>query len=237
MNKPCEVFKKVLSSKDSIRIKLLGDSITQGLGGVGFEQDGEPIVEGFARNPNGYSWANLFTKYMKEKYNSEVVNNACTGTDIQFIIKHFETLVDESDDIVICAIGTNNRNYYHGQWDHTPTREEYGKAFFDYILELNDMLNAKGKQVIFVANTPVLPRREEDGPTWLMLLHMDDINEIYKRAAEKADFPLISLYERFNEYCEQTDVDRETLYWDGGHPSDRGYDVIFKLMVEALGLD
>ncbi|MBQ3100380.1 MAG: hypothetical protein IJC50_05245, partial [Clostridia bacterium] len=67
MNKPCEVFKKVLS-KGNIRIKLLGDSITHGLGGVGFEQDGEPIVEGFARNPNGYCWAKLFKDYMQEKY-------------------------------------------------------------------------------------------------------------------------------------------------------------------------
>lgn len=236
MNKPYEVFNKVLSSKENIRIKLLGDSITQGLGGVGFEQDGEPIVAGFARNPNGYCWANLFTKYMKEKYSAEVVNNACTGTDIQFIIKHFDTLVEESDDIIICAIGTNNRNYYHGQWVHTPTREEYGEAFYNYILELNDMLKAKGKEVIFVANTPVRPRMEADGPTWIMLLHMDDINAIYKKAAEKAGFSLISLYERFNEYCDQNNVDPEPLYWDGGHPSDLGYDVIFKLMVEELKL-
>ncbi len=235
MNKPCEVFKKVLS-KGHIRIKLLGDSITHGLGGVGFEQDGEPIVEGFARNPNGYCWAKLFKDYMKEKYGAEVINNACTGTDIQFIIKHFDALVDESDDIIICAIGTNNRNYYNGQWDHTPTREEYGRAFYNHILDLYDMTEKAGKEIIFIANTPVLPRREEDGPTWIMLLHMDDINAIYKKASEKAGFPLISLYELFNEYVDTTDVDPETLYWDGGHPSDRGYDVIFKLLTKELKL-
>ena len=236
MNKPYEVIKKVLSSKEHIRIKLLGDSITHGLGGVGFEQDGGAIVEGFARNPNGYCWANLFTKFMKEKYGAEVVNNACTGTDIQFIIKHFDALVDEEDDLIICAIGTNNRNYYHGQWDHTPTREEYGTAFYNYIFELNDMLKKANKEVIFIANTPVRPHREEDGPTWIMLLHMDDINAIYKKASEKAGFPLISLYERFIEYCEKNNVDPDPLYWDGGHPSDLGYDLIFKLLVTELNI-
>lgn len=236
MNKPYEVFKNVLSSKENIHIKLLGDSITHGLGGVGFEQDGEHIVEGFARNPNGYCWAKLFKEYMKEKYGAEVVNNACTGTDIQFIIKHFDALVDKNDDIIICAIGTNNRNYYHGQWDHTPTREEYGKDFYNHIMKLYDMTKKAGKEIIFIANTPVRPHREEDGPTWIMLLHMDDINAIYKRAAEAAGFPLISLYERFNEYCEENNVDPDPLYWDGGHPSDLGYNVIFKLLINQLQL-
>ena len=69
MSKPCEVIKKILSVKKSARIKLLGDSITHGMGGTGFEQNGEVFIEGFARNPNGYCWANNFKKYIEENKN------------------------------------------------------------------------------------------------------------------------------------------------------------------------
>ena len=53
---------------------------------------------------------------MEQKYDCEVVNNAAKGTRIEFIIENFDTLVDDSDDIIICMIGTNNRHQYfiHG---------------------------------------------------------------------------------------------------------------------------
>ena len=44
-------------------IKLLGDSITHGVGGSGFCQDGERIVEGYARNTKGYCWAKLLKEH------------------------------------------------------------------------------------------------------------------------------------------------------------------------------
>ena len=43
----------VLGSKKHPRIKLLGDSITHGVGGSGFSQDGELIVPGWSQNTNG----------------------------------------------------------------------------------------------------------------------------------------------------------------------------------------
>ena len=54
--------------KDGARIKLLGDSITHGVGGTGFAQSGEHIVDRFSRNPDGFCWARLFSEHMGEKY-------------------------------------------------------------------------------------------------------------------------------------------------------------------------
>lgn len=92
------------------RIKLLGDSITHGVGGTGFSQNGEPIVDGFARNPDGYCWANLLRHHLEQSGKYTVVNNACTGTTIEFVISNFDVLVDADDDLILCAIGTNNRH-------------------------------------------------------------------------------------------------------------------------------
>ena len=63
MNNTITQLKNALKSGRSLQIKLLGDSITHGVGGSGFEQNGEPIVAGFARNPHGFCWAKLFKEY------------------------------------------------------------------------------------------------------------------------------------------------------------------------------
>jgi hypothetical protein len=145
------LFKKAIEKKRPIRIKLLGDSITHGVGGTGWAMVGEPIVEDFKRSPDSFCWAKLFRDYMKEKYDAEVINNGCTGTTIQFIIEHFETLVSADDDLVICTIGTNNR-HRSKELGERPSREEWGKVFYDAVLTLDGMFKAKGKRVIFVAN-------------------------------------------------------------------------------------
>ena len=105
-----EVFGEVLAAKKAPRIKLLGDSITHGVGGDGWEQKGEVIVKGWAQSPDSYCWANSLRDYMKEKYGANVVNKACTGTNVEFILEHFDELVDTDDDLIVCMIGTNNRN-------------------------------------------------------------------------------------------------------------------------------
>lgn len=233
MNNPDKLINSLLSSKKNVRIKLLGDSVTHGLGGVGFEQDGDPIAAGYARNPNGYCWAKSFKDYMAQGYGAEVVNNGCCGADIQFLINYFDTLVDTEDDLIICTIGSNNRPCY-GDKNNLPSREEYGKAFYGYIEKLYGMCRDAGKEIIFVADIPCVQRHEEDGENYVMLLHMDDINTIHKRAAENLGFPLVGLYELFLNYCRENDVELDSLYWDGQHPNDRGYDVMFELLIGEL---
>ena len=235
MRKPYELLKNILDSKSNVRIKLLGDSITHGVGGTGFEQNGYSFIKGYARNPDGYCWSNKFQKYMKERYDCSVVINACTGTTIQFIINNFDILVDKEDDLVICTIGTNNR---HIRFDSGKklSREELGTQFYNNILKLYGMFKASGKEVIFVANIPASASNERDGDYFWRILHMDDINVIYKRAAESLGFPLISLYDRFTEYCETNNIAVDSLLCDGLHPNDSGYDVMYELILKELKL-
>lgn len=228
------LFKKAIEKKRPIRIKLLGDSITHGVGGTGWAMVGEPIVEDFKRSPDSFCWAKLFKDYMKEKYGAEVTNNGCSGTTIQFIIEHFETLVSADDDLVICTIGTNNR-HRNKDLGERPSREEWGKVFFDAVLALNEKFEEKKIPVIFVANLPAAQFKETDGETFYRILHMDDINEIYKRAREKAGFALISMYDLVSDYVKEKGILVDDLLCDGLHPSDEGYKVMFSLLREALG--
>ena len=229
-----EILHRVLETKGA-RIKLLGDSITHGVGGTGFKQNGVRIVEGFARNPDGYCWSNRFKKYLEDNFNCSVVINACTGTKIEFVIANFNTLVEEDDDLIICMIGTNNRHIYHKN-GYKLSREELGTEFYNNVFRLNELLSAAGKEYILLANIPASQENESDGADFWRILHMEDINAIYKKAQEKLSFPFISLYDRFSSYLNDNGLSIDDLLCDGLHPNDKGHDVIFSLLLEELGL-
>lgn len=235
MKNPSEILKNILSSDKHINIKLLGDSITHGHSGTGFTEDQPPfIIEHWGRNTGGYCWANKFKKFMEEKFNCSVVNNACSGTNIQFIIENFDVLVDDDDDLVICAIGTNNRHFWKKDATTPPSREEMGTLFYEYLVKLYGMLKAANKTVIFMANIPASAEDEADNEERWRVLHMDDINAIHKKAAENLGFPLISMYDLFTDYCNSNNVPLDSLLADGLHPNDRGYDVMYDLIIKEL---
>lgn len=217
------------------KIKLLGDSITHGVGGDGFEQNGVHIVNEFSRNPDGYCWANLFAKYIKENYSATVVNNACTGTKIEFVLEHFNTLVEDDDDLTICVIGTNNRHFYKGDGE-MPERDTMLSEFYDNVVKLYKRFSATKNKFILVANIPATDANEKDANDYFRILHMCDINDTYKKAEAIYNFPFISLYDMMRDYCASNNVTLESLLGDGLHPNNRGHEVMFELIKAALGV-
>ena len=233
--KAAAVFSRLTLPDHTIRIKLLGDSITHGVGGTGFDQNGEPITAGFARNPDGYCWAALFRDDLEARYDCKVVNNGCTGTTIEFVLDRFDELVDPEDDIILCTIGTNNRNQDFDCGPKASKREDM-ERFYGNILKLNDRLLASGKAYVLVANIPAGRAKEVDGETFWRIFHMNDVHDMYVKAAAECGFPFISMYEAFTDYCESTGTPLDSLLADALHPNDEGYRVYFSLLMRELGL-
>ncbi len=230
-----DLVKEKLSLGRHVHIKLLGDSITHGVGGSGFEMNGDIITCGVRRNPSGYCWAKTFKEYMEDQYDCTVTNNGIGGITIEFIIEHFHELVDEEDDLIICTIGTNNRHQYHVDGPQR-TYEQHTKRFYDFIFQLHGMLKEAGKDFIFVANIPASASDEVDGPTYWRIMHMNDIDELYKKAWCDLQFPFISMYDLFNAYCWEHDCTVDSLLIDGLHPNDEGYAVMYALLKKELGV-
>ncbi len=229
------IFSRLILSDKKLRLKLLGDSITHGAGGTGWEQNGEPIVEDFKRSPNSCCWANLMRDLFAAQYNCEVINNGCSGTTIEFVLKHFDTLVEAEDDIILCTIGTNNRHQYFNEGERRSILEQK-TAFYNNIKLLDARLRATGKDYVLVANIPASAENEKDGADYWRIIHMNDIRDLYAKAHFECGFPFIDLYSRFVEYCDIKGIDFETLLADGLHPNDAGYDVMFKLLLREFGL-
>lgn len=228
-----KVFSTLVLSPKTVNIKLLGDSITNGYSGTGCCQNGEHIVGKFYRNPDGYCYANLLRDYLEANFNCRVVNNGCNGVNIRFVIDHFDALVDPDDDILLVNIGTNNR---HQNFTQGPkrTREEQLEMVYNDILELYETCKASGKAFVFVANIPAV--REGDGDTFWRLIHMNDIHDLYVKAACRCGFPLIDLYTAMQDYCELNAVPLNDLLADELHPNDRGYEVMFRLILKEIGI-
>lgn len=230
-----EVLRRVLETKKNAKIKLLGDSITHGVGGSGWEQNGEPIVPGWSQSPDSFCWANSLRDHMKEKYGATVINKACTGTNVEFIISNFEALVEPDDDLIVCMIGTNNR---HQRFDsgQKKSREEMLDKFYANVQRLHSMLKETGIPVIFMANIPASAKNEEDGDYYWRILHMCDINDTYKRLAEEHGAVVVSLYDGFSSYCKENGARLDSLLCDGLHPNDEGYRVMYSLITNAFGV-
>lgn len=230
-----KIFSKVILADKKVKIKLLGDSITHGVGGEGYKQDGESFISGFARNTNGYCWANLLRDYMESSFNCEVINNGCSGVTIEFIIDNFDTLVDTEDDIVICTIGTNNRHQYVVNGPKME-KEDMLTKFYENIIKLNEKFGNAGKDVIFVANIPASAENEMDKADYWRILHMNDIHDAYVKASFACGFPLVDLYSRFLQYCNLKNIALDSLLADGLHPNNAGYDVMFDILLDELGI-
>ena len=230
-----KIFAQVLKKGKSVKIKLLGDSITHGVGGRGWAQNGEVIVEGWAQSPDSHCWANTFRDTMKEKYGATVVNKACTGTNVEFIIQHFDSLVDADDDLIVCMIGTNNRHQRFSTGEKR-TREDMAGKFYENVKKLNAMIKERNIPVIFMANIPASEQNERDGADFWRILHMCDINELYKKFSTETGAALFSLYDAFLAYCEKNGISLDSLLCDGLHPNDEGYRIMYSLITEAFGV-
>lgn len=223
------VFKKLANSLitgEKVAIKLIGDSITHGVGGTGWAQTGETIYGNFKVNENGYCWANLFKSYMESKFNCEVINYGTTGRNSKDLLNNINTIVKDTDDIVICMIGTNDRN--NESRDGVLNSKT---GLYQNLLNIHNNISTRGKEIIFMSNIPSSVANENDDK----LFHMEDVDHIVSCVASSLNCEYISVYKLFMEYCQTRNITIDSLLADGLHPNDTGYDVMFYLICNALG--
>lgn len=215
--------------KDShFKIKLIGDSITAGLGGTGYNTDGETIYGNFKVNTSGYCWANLLKNYLEAKFTGSVVKNwGTSGRNSYDLLQHIATLVESDDDLIICMIGTNDRN--NESRDGILNSKE---GLYNNLLAIAEYVRGLGKEIIFMSCIPASVRDETNNK----LFHMEDVDTIIMSAAAHYNMEYISLYKKMLNYCEMKDVTIDSFLDDGLHPNDAGYLVMFNFVCDGLGI-
>jgi lysophospholipase L1-like esterase len=226
------IMNNILHSAVKTHIKLLGDSITMGVGGTGFIKDGEVIVNpGWAiwnANTKGYCWANLLKTQVETNYNCSVKNWGTDGVDSAFILAQINAgnLIESDDELIILMIGTNDRLNYSGSGS--------AEILYQNLCAIVDKVHSMNKEIILMSSIPTSDANE-NSVTEPKIFHMSDVDKAVCRAASSKGAEYISLYQQMNSYVAEKGVTIDSLLSDGLHPNDTGYQVIADMIYAALG--
>lgn len=236
----------LIRSGEITKIKVIGDSITHGVGGTGFQVDygdGKVICivdplngssgYSFKVNTKGACWANSFKKYIETKYPYVTVN--CWGTrgmsahswltrghtENNVFKNCLEQLITDEDELVICMIGTNDRSQ--------------GANIEEFYLNMTTIINyilGKGKKLLLMSSLPASLSNENDSTQHF---HMEDVNNSLCNFANNYNLWFVSLYNEVNKYLRNSKNSLNSILGDGLHPNDEGYNLMYELLLENLG--
>lgn len=227
-NDPKRIISEVL--KTGGQIKFIGDSITAGVGGTGFVEDGDIIVNSNKVNTNGYCMANLFKTYIESKYGNTVLNYGVRGSR-SYNLKTWilgGSLVSDDDKLLIVMTGTNNK------WATENSTLKDLKADLEWFINWCKNNNKK----LILISAPVSSVQQDttysDGSA--VKFHNEDIDHIYKEVCYENNCDYIPMYQKMLEYCDFTNASIDEILSDGLHPNDKGYYIMYKILMRSLGL-
>lgn len=200
-------------------IKIIGDSITSGVRGTGFAMDGEQFYGEFKENTSGHCWANSLKTYLQTNFNCTVHNYGVGGLNSTDLANNISTFVKNTDDIVLCMVGTNDRQLTNP----TTIIQNNIKTIYNYVKNL-------GKEIIFLSALPALENVETYN------CKMKDIDNAIMNVTSSLNLEYISAYKLVVDYLESRDMKlADILSDDYVHPNDNGYDIMFYLILNKLG--
>ena len=203
-----------------------GDSITHGVGGSNWNQNGRTIITVDGRtwkeSPNSYSWANLMINLLKNQYNCSVTNNACTGTNTQFWSENIADLLPKNTDIFILTIGTNDRNF--------DTLELCHQHIVNYLPSIITYCRMNNIRICVFSPIPESQINEDSkkAKTW-------QINEWIREVCFQYNAEYYNLHDYiYNWYFSRNEP--IGTYSDGLHPNDAMYYYMFYAYCNLLDI-
>ena len=210
---------------DGKNVKIIGDSITQGVGGSGFAQDGDLILDVGDTQwyvNSGVCWANMLKEYIESKFNCTVKNYGTKSESyysmVNTSVDKLSQIIEDSDDLVIMMFGTNDRIHS----TDTAHMIVYAKEVIEYIL-------SEGKRLVLMTSIPAsiadetLPNKN---------FHMEDVDMVNTYLAQIYGLQHISIYREFLN----RNIDIDYCLSDGLHPNDTGYGIMYDIVCRGLGI-
>lgn len=226
------IMSKVILAAKPMKIKLIGDSITQGLGSSDYDASGEVVISdnptAWSRNVGAKAWAAMFEARVAND-NISVINNGVRGCSTHQILYYWNQLIDGTEDIVICMLGTNNRTTAdNATFSYTK------QSFYDELQIIKNRLELNGTEIIFMSAPPASASNESQSG---IHFHMNDVDDVIAKFAADNNREYISLYKKTLDYMEKTGASLDDLLADGLHPNDRLHTLMYGWIVEGIGLN
>ncbi len=250
-NAPAAILSALILNDTATKIALIGDSMTQGQGSTGYVtysivengttysvrgngpdypdagddyQIGDYLWESDTRRwyeaLDGGGWAQLLKAYLESKFHCSVKNFGMSGIDSGNLSSFVENLTDGYD-IVFLMIGANDRS------------NNTLRQLHDNLLETVELLLDAKKYVVLLSEIPVSISNETESSR---RYHMEDVEHVYSLLSAETGVTHIPLYQEFLDYCDGKDITVDALLYDGLHPNDAGYEVLFRIICKHIGL-
>lgn len=210
MNLEYGFFQKILAT--TTKIKLIGDSITEGVGAtehtvpttnpIIFDNGVEVYREG---DYTSRCWANYLREYIQANYPNvtSFVNAGIGGKSMRFAWQNAQYLVANDEDLVFVQLGTNDRS--------AADFEDNARNFLAYV-------KARCKNMIVMIANPTL---NDDTTTY----GMKYINEKLVKVCRENGYLYISHYLDMLDFTQKSGVELSYLVQSNGgsHPIDAGH--------------
>lgn len=211
-------------------IYLIGDSIVEGYGGSNYNGGSNKVghsdeeipnsVKTWYRNTAGTCWANSLKKYVESNYpNTTVVNNGIGGFTVPQLYANFDSLVGDDATAVIVGIGINNRN-----------TADKKKHITDALV--NIVWKALRRGLKCVVLTPTLIK------TGTAVDKNNDatVNAYVRNAIASGNARYIDVHSELLSFLNLNNISLNSVMSDNLHPNDRGYEIIYNIILKNLGL-
>jgi lysophospholipase L1-like esterase len=227
-------FLNLLESGQITEIKLIGDSITVGVGGGGAADATRPLIgntEVHEANITSRVWANFFREYIADKYPSITFFNAGIGgwSANNEGLTYGTDWYGTDNDFCFIMLGTNDR-------EDCETEAEFETAIETFIKGVEATCN----NLIVLTAPPTLNDFDTDGTKNPILnLTMQQIDKVISKVCVKNGWKHISFYREFLRYQVETQIPLTYLlqkYSQGSHPIASGYMLMWKIFQQELGL-
>ena len=190
----------------NVKIKIIGDSITAGYG-IGQDK----------------AWSGLLKTYFESVYSCTVTINAQSGKSSQWVVDNISTLIDDTDNILLLMIGTNNR-YSEDSYNNLIPNLQY---IYNYCRERN---------INFIPIVPPISTPEGTNGESLesRTYHMDNIVHKITSFCYDNKLNFIDTYENLYDTILISKQDINSYFIDGLHPTaDTSY-LLFRLICKGL---
>ena len=169
---------------------------------------------------------NVSLSGMKMQKVVQAKNWGVSGWRTENIIENIDNLMEGSETIVLCLIGSNDRSAHNGA-----TYESELAQNMRYIyMQICD----KGAKPVLLSSAPASIENETTFADRIM--HKEDVDTAARMAAATFGYEHISVYNHVLDYCLYTGIEVDALLADGVHPNDAGYDVAFNYILKKIGL-
>ena len=211
-----KISKKIFSGEIK-KIILIGDSITDGYGGTGYNGN---KTYGYL-NTAGYCWANILKKYLSDRFQIETDNYGKYNSKIdeQFQIIQ-SNIISGNYDLCVWLSGTNNRV-------DSSTFQSYKTILPQAINYLKDNIDD------FVIISAIPATKDDEAGRGHKGYEIDEV-ALSSCVAENCCFS--SGYRKFCDYIELTNTDIASCFSDHVHPNDLGYYILFKIICNILNI-